>query len=619
MKLAVTFILLCTLFPFSASSADIGTSYDNLKQLEHARSEKLQKLIHLSREEVVEIATYIQKHGSKQGYFSGRVNKPTADNVLDGELLVSGALQQPESELSAALNPTDTSQWIVSPINVNLNISEGHINPIYYSHDFGTTWQTSSFRPEPAGATSFMIGGGDPVFVFDKNGRCFFTWLSFELDAVSQEYSIYLYWAYSDDGGVTWTRPENDVIDEGDVATTFVDKQWVAADVSDSEHAGNIYCVYTILNQNVRMGFKTLEPGELVWSDQVSLYGPEYNFEFVQFSSIDTDLNGNVHVTFVGKEVSAPTGALYYTVSDDGGKTFADLTIISEFQTPNLFNNNNTFSVEGIQDSRLYPCPHIAVDKSGGPFSGTAYAAWTANGIEQIDNKGMDVFYSYKRPGGNWMSPQQVHDIHDASNQFYSSIAVTGRGDVVMAWYDQRDGAQNTHYRMAVSRDGGASFGASFELSTTPMNFPTIGTLNSNFGIGEYNQIMTTNYYAIPVWADGRKGNGDIDIYAATVNLETSSVDDYSLVDNRLTALRISPNPVVNESIELNVTCLSPLQATIALVDIVGSVIAELNTTTLDAGSNSISLRVDNVPNGSYRVVVQTEIGAVSELVVLNR
>ncbi len=84
---------------------------------------------------------------------------------------------------------------------------------------------------------------------------------------------------------------------------------------------------------------------------------------------------------------------------------------------------------------------------------------------------------------------------------------------------------------MAYSTDGGKTFTNPIIASTVPSNFATIGMKNNEFGIGEYNQVISTKGYAIPVWSDGRTGTGDLNVYASFIKLGDGSTSVEKIVN----------------------------------------------------------------------------------------
>ena len=95
------------------------------------------------------------------------------------------------------------------------NTSSGAINyPVYYSNDGGTTWTKSTFNAFSKLNTDFpgysFIGGGDPVFAYDKNGNLYFSWIYLVLNSTNDTAVAAMYWAKSSDNGVSFTlQPGN--------------------------------------------------------------------------------------------------------------------------------------------------------------------------------------------------------------------------------------------------------------------------------------------------------------------------------------------------------------------------------------------------------------------------
>ena len=250
-----------------------------------------------------------------------------------------------------------------------------------------------------------------------------------------------------------------------------------------------------------------------------------------QFSFLDVDANGNVHITFSG--VTSNGVYFFHTVSEDGGKTYSNPVVISQYYGTEI-NAGAKEDVIGINYGRLYPCPQLAIDKSGGANAGNLYFTWTANGISSNIGQGLDIYFSKSTDNGKtWSQPMVVNDDekNDNTQNYYSSLAVNEDGVVALVWYDRRDDPQNTltHYYIAYSFDGGNTFTKNVPISTAATDFTYIGQNNGNFGIGEYNQTVMTKGYAIPVWADGRTNDGNINIYSAFVPIIKDDVSVESI------------------------------------------------------------------------------------------
>lgn len=558
--------------------------------------------------------------------------------VLAGSDLLVSDDARPESEVHAAVNPTDSANIVVSPIR---STSGGLTCPIYYTKDFGQSWHKSNFLNLPPQSNAQVIGGGDPVFAFDEDGHLYFTWINLYITGNNDSTYAAIFWADSDDGGETWEfdASRTVVIDGVNAGAPFgiyqlprfSDKQWMAVDRTDGPHRNRLYIAYVELQVLTGVGQIVLRR-LLPESDNVidiSIPVSNNSFTTVQFASLDVDYKSNVHVTFFGFRQGTGWG-LWHSVSSNGGESFSDPTLVSKVRTgQERFGGQNSEVITGIANDRLYPCPHIGIDNSESEHKGNLYAVWTALGVDNNEGKGFDIYFSrfenYNNPEitGSWAEPIIVNDDGLNGDQFYPSITVSSEGVVVVTWYDKRDAGNShqTHYYMAYSFDGGKTFTKNIQVTSQATDFRTIGRSNGDFGIGEYTQVLATSGYAIPVWADGRSGDGNMDIYAGffPITPVPSSVPDrVASVETGLNVGEVSPNPVVGESTSLNVQLQRAAVLSVEVVDVNGKRVQSIITEKpFASGSHQIAIPVGALLPGTYFCRLQTERGsAVRKMIV---
>jgi len=410
-------------------------------------------------------------------------NDKSGDNPISND-------NSSEAEVHAAINPLDSNNIIVSPIRSS---TSGMYCPVYYTKDFGTTWTKSSFHNMPSISGGYTLGGGDPVLAYDSDGIAYISWLDLHMKNGNFDTIFWgMYWAYSNDGGVNWqTEPDNEVVlgyigASGTFAGGILpDKQWMAFDRTSSVKRNNLYMVFFEIDAITftgRISVYTKPADSSHFNAQLTPVS-DATFDNVQFSSIDVDNQSNIHVTFFGSK-TAGNYALWHSVSTDGGASFSTPNKISDLQIPQFSNNQQSVSVLGIDDDRLYPSPYLAVDQN----NGNLYITWTANGITTAGNNGLDIYFSRSVDGGNtWSSPMIVNNdlpglgIH----QYYSSVTVNKSGRVCLSWYDRRGDVNNkdTHYYIAESFDNGVSFdGNNVVVTTVPTDFSTVVNANETFG-----------------------------------------------------------------------------------------------------------------------------------------
>ncbi|MEM8527169.1 MAG: T9SS type A sorting domain-containing protein [Bacteroidota bacterium] len=590
---------------------------------------KIKKKTRTNLEQFVE---YLQAHpDAKPGkvtpeYLDVLESRTDNDQVID-------ATAEAESELHAAINPTDQNNIIISAMRQDPSSFLSPLQfPTYYSKDFGETWQLSEFDGTLDGA--FVVGGGDPIIVFDTEGTAYICWLTLSTDITLQT-TIALRYAVSNDGGATWTEaPEP--LDQGNAGSIldllggagspglkFVDKEWLAVDRSNSSFRNNIYAAYLTIESedgesittNITLRKKDADT-EFFTTESVQVNTDEY--KLVQFTSIDVDNAGTVHVTFAGTPDSL-NWSMYYTQSLDGGETFAQEKKVSDFHIPRLSGDEPESNIVGIDGQRLYPCPHVVVDKSGGDNDGNLYLVWTANGLAQKETEGLDIYYSRSTDGGNsWSEARVLNDNEGTeSHQFYPSIAVNDLGTLVVSWYDRREDPNNlnTQYYMTYSEDGGTTFVEDFPVSTEASDFSMIGSKNGNFGIGEYTQTLATSEFAIPVWADGRTNDGNIDLYVAKVPLDGSGgVVNISTIHKDFAIEGPNPNPFSgNATFQVNLEAATDVQ--IQIHNLEGKLIRSLQAGALVAGQHTFELK--DLAAGAYVLSVQTEKGFASKQLIV--
>lgn len=476
-----------------------------------------------------------------------------------GREVVVSDINLPESELHAVMNPQDSNHIVIGVMRQDPSSFTAPLTtPIYYTRDFGQSWEMSSFRGEFPGL-GLWAGGGDPVFAYDNRGVLHYTWLVIDLNVMTFRATVGLYYMTSADGGESWNfQGVTDVSSDFDLLSfegidKFVDKQWMAVDDSEGNGRDNVYMGYVSLEfDSTSVDYVMKVASKYADSTQFSdpvVINPE-GFLFSQFASIDVDQRGRVHVTFAGSKDSVNFG-MYHTYSVDEGQTFSRPRLISPFTLPELTHVDPDFSILGVQD-RLYPCPHVIVDQSEGQIhSGRIYCFWTANGVQSPQSSDLDIYYSFSDDGGLTWTPAFVLDAEEAAgtHQYYSSINTTPSGRIVVTYYDRKAGGDDrtTDYVLTQSEDGGFSWTEPVILTGASSDFSVIGSENGDFGIGEYNQTLVTDYQAIPIWSDGRTNDGNINVYAAFAPFNEDfsvSVENWYNINQAWEVGPLAPNPV---------------------------------------------------------------------------
>lgn len=536
-----------------------------------------------------------------------------------------------ESELHAAINPVDSNNIIVSgmkwtPSSLGYDLTF----PIYFTNDFGQTWELSDFNGiGNLPMTTIPAGGGDPIIVFDSNGTAYMSWLLVILDANDFVFKFSLEWAISADGGQTWIqqspieeRPLTDLFNPQD---PIVDKEWMAVDHSGGAFHDHIYIAYTEITPDgdnaaydILLKHKALSDSTFT-EDFINITQNE--FEFAHFSSIDVGSDGTVHLMFMGSKFGAETFELYHSKSNDGGLTFTTPQIISVFEIPCLLPNQMTENcpITGIEPERFYPCNHLKVDQSKGAYDGNIYSVWTANGVDSIASAGTDIYFSKSEDGGDtWTAAIILNDDdQEETEQFFPSLDVNEQGTLIITWYDRREDTANvlTKYYMTYSEDGGNSFVPNFPVSSESSDFSAIGNGNGNFGIGEYTQVISTPCHAIPFWADGRTNDGNIEIYTSRIALGCEGIvgiEELNTLSNSFSIQEFFPNPA-SDQVNIKLELQEDSHFSIQIIQTDGTLVKEVCNQSLASGSHELQFTVKDLAQGSYFCVFKSAKGVRSK------
>ena len=542
-------------------------------------------------------------------------SNPNVERSSSNEI-VSQSATNIQSEVHAAINPLDSNNIVVSSnfVSTSQTALPTQTNYIYYSHDFGGTWSTSNFLTAPTQTGATILGGGDPNFAFDYDGKLYFSWINLWANTSTFATTWDLYWASSLDGGNVWQRDSVNHYIGTTPSSIFggggaFDKEWLASDNNPaSPNCGNLYCSFFAADGNTGatyMGLRRkVHPNGVFDTTTTVVNSGTYKME--QFGSDAVDNNGHVHVSFFAT-VDSLNYSLYHAVSTDGGLTFQPEVKISDLALGRFTSTEPNDSIEGVSPSRLYPCAYIACDNSHGPHANNLYMVWTANGITTKLNTGNDVYFSKSTDGGaTWGAARVLNDntTNLTSDQYYPSLTVSSTGRLIITWWDRRNDTlnNNSDIYLTYSDDGGLTFAADIKVTTVPSEFSQIGSQNGGFGIGEYNAVLSTSTYAIPVWADGRTNDGMINLYAAFIKLGADSVTGLQNITSINGALQIDalyPNPV-KEQLNLSYQASRGGEIDLGVYDAQGKLVKALPSSTIDTGKGNLQLNTTGLASGTY-------------------
>ena len=172
---------------------------------------------------------------------------------------------------------------------------------------------------------------------------------------------------------------------------------------------------------------------------------------------------------------------------------------------------------------------------------------------------------------------------------------------------------------MTISLDGDNTFEPDFPVSTEASDFAMIGQANGNFGVGEYTQVITTDGYALPFWADGRTNDGNIEVFTSLIPLaqdQTTNVNDVIAISSPLSIQSVFPNPV-HDIANVDIRLREPMQIQVKLFSNDGKVQRAYPAWNFGSGAYRLQLDVRGIVAGQYWLAIRSAHGMRTKAIVI--
>ena len=431
---------------------------------------------------------------------------PAAADVVAGENALS--------EVSIDVNPTDSNNQVIV----------GHAGDLvtmntFYTTDGGLTWNEVLIGDATDGLTSTFRF--DPTVAFDEDGNVYVGYgARTAIPAGGNQRTVVV--CRSTDGGASYPQCTN-IATTADIGALPGNDKWHLAtgpDPADPTRQ-NVYIAWT---QNITEASGTDQ--RIVVSRSID-DGATFSAPIIiNDPSIAGTRNGNL---FADPAVG-PNGELYVAWQDidanqvwidasmDGGLTFgADVLVTSSaagFKT----------LIPAQPDRGVGVMPTIDTDRSGGPFDGRIYLAYSDLGAGGSPD--FNVLVRSSIDGGlTWTAPVVVHDDGGTNSQFLPWVDVDQQtGQVVAVWYDARNDVNNKQVEvfLSVSDDGGATWKPNVLISDSPSDMSVDNSSRYLGNFLEYIGVASLGGTAFPVWADNSESPGDLDYYTDQIPIGTT-------------------------------------------------------------------------------------------------
>ena len=399
----------------------------------------------------------------------------------------SNILGDAANEPSIAIDPLNPSRIVIGWRQFDTVTSNFRQAGWAYSHDGGKTWTFPGVL-EPG------VFRSDPVLGADQQGYIYYLSLS-----VSGGFTCQLF--RSTDGGVSWDPP---------VFAYGGDKAWMAIDRTEGIGKGNIY------------------------EDWGSSSYPPFTRSTDGGQSFMSPINPACS-TFAGTMDVGPGGELYLV---GGTSSFCrSLNAQDPAQTPTFeLSQAVNLKIAGPSCSAQpggSPNPGglvgqlwVATDHSQGPTRGFIYM------LKSIKNNGtndpLDVMLARSEDGGvTWKPPVKVNDDPPSTCgwQWFGTMSVAPNGRIDVVWNDTRNTGQSNlcelHY--SHSFDAGQTWAANVAVS--PVWDSWVGWPNQN-KIGDYYHMISDDVGANLAYAATFNGEQDVYFLKITVDCDANGAAD---------------------------------------------------------------------------------------------
>lgn len=356
---------------------------------------------------------------------------------------------------------------------------------------------------------------GDGVVAFGLNGEIYYSTI-----ADDRNFTVFIGVAKSTDNGVTFA-PVVDASTSAGNENDFQDKGWLAVDRSaTSPFKGSVYEAWTDFTQSNGsfINCSRSTNGGDSFKNPIPI-SPQDRTQLVQGPMPAVAPNGDLYVAYSDTHFNT-SGGISIVKSTDGGRSFSAPKSAAAFF--------RIGSATGGNSVRTNSFPYVVVDKNG-----TVHIVYNAV-IAAVSGDRSDIFYTRSTDGGGTFSaPLKLNDDGTATTQIFPSIAAAADGTLGVKWWDRRNDPPSdslTDVYMALSHDGGASFGKNFRITNQNWVFGP-----SEFGSyhGDYDGMAADGSSFFLSWSDER--SGDPDAYFAQVPLDRDpNAPDFNISARKL-------------------------------------------------------------------------------------
>lgn len=382
------------------------------------------------------------------------------------------------NEPNIAVNPLNENEIAIGWRQFDNVLSNFRQAGWAYSKDGGQTWTF----PGCIAPGSFR---SDPVLDYDNIGNFYYN----SLNSTSvNDWPCFIH--KSINGGKTW---------KSGVYIGGGDKQWMTIDRSGGIGEGNIYSSWSSSTSECEPGFFTRSTDGNVSYDTCTIIPDDP-------SGISQAVGNNGELYIAGR---SPFTQAVKVAKSTNAKDSSQSVVFDQVTTCNLRGFITAFTP--INPVGLTGQTYIDVDRSFGPGRDNVYVVGSVQPYFNSDPA--DVMFNKSTNGGatwNNAAPVRINDDPDTTNiQWFSTMAVAPNGRIDVIWLDTRDhpGSDSSALYYSYSLDQGTTWSVNEKLSES--FDPHIGYPNQE-KMGDYFDIVSSNEGVHLAWVNTLNGEQDV-------------------------------------------------------------------------------------------------------------
>ncbi len=377
------------------------------------------------------------------------------------------------------------------------SIDEGTMR-IYTSGDGGATWTTAVAHPPPAQLARSCSSDAGVAIGWDG-----WQYYSFGRARPCREGAPQSVFVVARPGPhARWSRPLRVASPAG---ALLDDKPAITVDTSPaSPFRHRVYVVWTRVSRKgvFTIRLSSSDDRGRTWSApvQVSRGGKQ-----LTYAGVAVARNGTVYVVW---DDMGELG-IWIARSSDGGRTFPDQRKVASFVAVTIPHCGAGIVIPAQPRTCVNANPSVAVDASGGRYSGRVYVSYARTEFRGRQAAHMAVLDARLRPLLPDRETGEGRPVAPASaalgaDQFWPQAAVDqSTGTVWMCFYDTLGDPRRkrARYSCTLSRDGGATWARPVAAASVASD-ATQGNARGHYGV--YQGLAAAGGVAHPIWTDTR-------------------------------------------------------------------------------------------------------------------